>query len=616
MRLSSSGSKQGNFEMSLDDVAARVVALDGRLRGREAIRARELRDMWSGRLRPFWRLHRELYRSLARRFLEHGENFLATEVADEGGRFFGDDVPLILTRALATARSGAPIVAQEMLRAKDAVLAGADEAKSLLARTFKDLWKASGDRAFLERAFALYDEDYRTTRGDRTFPGVNAASMAFFLGRTDEARRIAGDVLAILRARPEAAGYWDLATKAECLLVMGEVDAAREAYSKATSPGDVAPAHLATTRAQARLLLRHLGGASDAFDDCFPLPGVIAFTGHRVDAAGRDVPRLPRDQLPEIAERIRSVLTKSGAGFGYSAAACGADIVFLECMQAAGLETFVMLPLPEDDFLRESVVHAEQADWVERFHAVTAAATEYRCLSGAGRGSMAFDFGNRLLLGAALQRARDLDSDLRVVAVWDGLPGAHGGTGDYVALARNVGCAVEVISVGSPGVAVAADAIRTDPDSDTQLLSVVSFRSAREDAALASLVPLVEQSQPVHREGEGDRVRLFFSSPVAAAKLALAARGNSAVNGAIALHVCPARLVRHPLTGGMQVTGTLGSHADRLSMLQPGDMTFASQAFAALVGLDRDGTCRAEFLGSRVLDGAADRTPIFRLVAR
>ncbi len=303
-------STQANMA-TIDQLASAVEALRRRLQDRGGITPRELRALWRDRLRPFWRLHIEIYRTLSRRFLDAGDNYLASEVADEAAHLFGDDVALLLTRALAAARSGATQAAQELLNSKQAILADAEEAKSLLARTFKDLWKSSGDTGYLQRSYDLYYLDYTTTQGDRTFPGVNAASMAFFLGRVDDARRIARDVLALLRGRPDATGYWDRVTIAECLLVDGQIEPAREAYA-AASAGDVPPAHLATTRAQARLLLRQLGRDAAEFDPCFPLPAVIAFTGPGIDAPGQAVPRFP----DSLAPRSKSASGRPSSGGG------------------------------------------------------------------------------------------------------------------------------------------------------------------------------------------------------------------------------------------------------------------------------------------------------------
>ncbi|EDY21872.1 hypothetical protein CfE428DRAFT_1118 [Chthoniobacter flavus Ellin428] len=597
---------------TIDELAGATAALRRRLEGGETMMPRELRALWSRRLRPFWRLRIEIYRALARRFLEVGENYLASEVADEGWEFFGDDAVLILIRALATARSGAPRAAQELLGKKRDLIVDAAEAKSLLARTFKDLWKASGEERYLREAFELYYQDYTATKGDRAFPGVNAASMALFLGRNEEARRIAAEVLAAIRVRSAAMGYWERVTGAECLLVGGEIEQARAAYLLATSAEKIPYAHLATTRAQARLLLRQLGHDEGSLDSCFPLPNVIAFVGHRLDPPNRLAPRFPEALAPAIKERIREAVWRAQAGFGYSAAANGADILFLEVMQEAGLETYVHLPLPEEEFIRQSVDRPDGDEWLARYRAVTANATEFICEEHAG--SLAFAYGNLLLFGAACQHARQLGSDVQLLAVWDGLPGdGAGGTADYVRMVRDTGRPVEVI--GLPATTTGSSPPPAPVEETEQLLSVLSFSLAPEQNEGAShrLAAFLRQSETVHREVLGQEVRLFFQTPTAAARAALEI--GRQIDSTLGLHTGPMRPGTHALTGEKVIHGEHAAKAAALLALQPAGLIYASHAFAALLGLYPLPGVNCEFLGYRALNPSARREPIFQVRA-
>lgn len=603
-------------KVSIDGVAGGVEALKARLKGGDKITSRELRSLWSQRLRSFWRLHVDMYRAISKRFLEQGDNYLAIEAADEGAQFFGDDVALILTRALATARSGAPQAAQALLARKETILTGANEAKSLLARTFKDLWKSSGEERYLQEAFDLYQQDYLSTKGDRTFPGVNAASMALFLGRKAEAKRIADDVLGLLRARGEISGYWDEVTVAECLLVAGEIDQARTAYTTATKGGQVPYAHLATTRSQTRLLLRQFGRAEEEFDACFPLPGVVAFTGHRIDGPDRLTPRFPEAEAPRIKERIREAITRAWVGFGYAGAANGADILFLECMQEAGLETYVHLPLPEEEFLRASVLPSGSPEWAERFHAVTARATEYTCATQTGTGALPFDYGNRLMLGAAGRHARQLGANLRLLTVWDGRPGERGdgGTGDCVQTAREAGFLTEVIDLnGAP--AQVGEKAKDTGEKPEQLLSILALSLASEEAE-SLLAESLSSSQPMHRDVADHRVRLFFRTPGEAAQAARAILRDlrEHLTGSLGLHAGPMRVGQHPVTGATVVRGEHIARADEFAALDPTGLIYASAACVALLGLQSPAETKSEFLGYRSVRQGAAREPVFQIL--
>jgi hypothetical protein len=440
--------------------------------------------------------------------------------------------------------------------------------------------------------------------------------MALFLGRFAEAKQIAGDVLGLMRGKPDTSGYWDAVTIAECLLVAGEIEPAREAYAGAAGGGHVAHAHLATTRAQARLLLKHLGLGENEFDPCFPLPGVMAFTGHRIDSPGRPTPRFPEALAPAVRERIRTAIAETKTGFGYSAAANGADILFLECLQEAGLETYVHLPLPEEDFLRESVIHSASPGWLDRYRAVTANATEFTCATGAG-GPLAFDYGNRLLLGAATQRARQLGSELLLLAVWDGQPGeaGSGGTADYIQLARAAGCSVRTIDLpGGP----ASPAKQKPPGEDMpdHLLSTLTFSFSHDEEAERHLAALFRETGTFHREISGSRIRLFFRKPAAAAQAARAIARDlqPQLAGALGLHTGPVSVGTHPLTGGMVIRGAHASISDDLAALEPVGLIYTSSAFASLLGLDVGSDSRSEFLGFRSLRPGSPREPVFQLV--
>ena len=53
--------------------------------------------------------------------------------------------------------------------------------------------------------------------------------------------------------------------------------------------------------------------------------------------------------------KIEEKLDFLGATCGYSSAACGTDIIFLEAMAERGGETHVFLPFAKDEFIQTSV---------------------------------------------------------------------------------------------------------------------------------------------------------------------------------------------------------------------------------------------------------------------
>ncbi len=69
------------------------------------------------------------------------------------------------------------------------------------------------------------------------------------------------------------------------------------------------------------------------------------FVGHMIDSPTRKPPRFPSQLENLVREEIRERTTKLDIGFGYSSAACGSDIVFLETLLELGKETSIVLPL-------------------------------------------------------------------------------------------------------------------------------------------------------------------------------------------------------------------------------------------------------------------------------
>ncbi|MFZ5509355.1 MAG: tetratricopeptide repeat-containing protein [Pseudomonadota bacterium] len=100
---------------------------------------------------------------------------------------------------------------------------------------------------------------------------------------------------------------------------------------------------------------------------------VLLFTGHMVDAEGREPPRFPRTRAAESAARamIRKAVEderalEAGRIVGIAGGASGGDILFHEVCAELGIDTRLYLALPPPLFCARSVQHAGP-DWVERY---------------------------------------------------------------------------------------------------------------------------------------------------------------------------------------------------------------------------------------------------------
>jgi hypothetical protein len=117
--------------------------------------------------------------------------------------------------------------------------------------------------------------------------------------------------------------------------------------------------------------------------------GIVKFAGraerrHRRSAcvrlSGRQVPRFPPDLEPKINAAIQEQLHKLDAGFGYSAAACGSDILFCEAMLERDREIHIVLPYEKERFIEASVDRAP--GWRTRFERILERAADVVVASG------------------------------------------------------------------------------------------------------------------------------------------------------------------------------------------------------------------------------------------
>ncbi|MCI0546720.1 MAG: hypothetical protein L0027_05500 [Candidatus Rokubacteria bacterium] len=99
---------------------------------------------------------------------------------------------------------------------------------------------------------------------------------------------------------------------------------------------------------------------------------VLLFSGHMIDAPGREAPRFPAALEPAASRAIEVELDRLAVGpadVAISSAACGGDILFAEAVLTRGVPTRIYLPLEEAAFLERSVAFAN-ARWPERYRAV------------------------------------------------------------------------------------------------------------------------------------------------------------------------------------------------------------------------------------------------------
>jgi hypothetical protein len=180
---------------------------------------------------------------------------------------------------------------------------------------------------------------------------------------------------------------------------------------------------------------------------------LVLFTGHRIDAAGRENPRFPAAKEGVARNAIRAALEGEknithGSMLGVAGGANGGDLLFLELCEELDIPTQMMLALPDDQFVEKSV-QADDVQWVHRFYAQLEKHPHAPVLSKTPelpkwlqfkKGYDVWQRNNLWLLGEALCRT---PAHLTVIALWDGQTGdGPGGTEHMVALARERGARI------------------------------------------------------------------------------------------------------------------------------------------------------------------------------
>jgi class 3 adenylate cyclase/tetratricopeptide (TPR) repeat protein len=307
---------------------------------------------------------------------------------------------------------------------------------SLVGRTFKETWLRTGSTDALSAAIAAYRKAVELTPHD-PFPAINVASLYLLAGNIASAHELAGRVMQLCQkpSKSKDDDRWRDATIGEACLCLGNLERAHEHYAKIIASGmDVR--QRCSARRHARILLEYLGKDVHTLDDCFGVPLVIVFSGHMLDfpRQQRCERRFPAELEPAVTSEIRRVLARSVPAVGFSSAAAGSDILFLEQMGSFEQTYHILLSGPQKEFKERSVNYAE-GNWGDRFQKVLASANSLEEVSShhPADNSPAYWFATRLLSGRALMHTRQLNLDLIALAVWNGKPGlGTGGTASFI----------------------------------------------------------------------------------------------------------------------------------------------------------------------------------------
>src|SRR5436190_19483985 len=610
-----------------------------------------LHELW--RLRTEWMPDSTTVHEFVRRALSAGEFLMAYDAARAAvGEFHPEDDWLKQRMALALAQMGSATRAQEILIPLVANKPPNRETLSILGRTYKDQWcNNPSNEHCLRQSFEYYNRAFEIEPPD-FYPGINAATVAFLLKEKDNAKSLAGKVLEICQAQPD--DYWKNATIAETLVILGDLRGAKQAYRAAAASGDLHA--LSSTRKQARVLSRHLHGRADFFDECFPIPKLVIFSGHMIDAPDRRIPRFPSEKEDAIRQLLEKQLEAMNAGIGFSSAACGSDILFLEAMLARGGAIHIVLPWPADEFVKTSVDLDGKETWNKRFEAVLARAASVRMhgqlyMPGSVTG---FEYCNLAVNGLARVFARSLDLEITPLAIWDGQVGAPGGTGSFVRYWRSHRIPVKIVPISAqpPPMPIdrqTSETDDTDPGDEFEIWVRASGRQEIKAIMFADVVgysklpetvipnyvaqfnhrvsKLIAESSssPVNVNTWGDGLFFVFSGVEEAGRFGLDLRDlvtktnwidvglphNLSIR--IAVHAGPVYVNFDPIVRQMMFTGVHVSRAARIEPITHEGEVFASEEFAALAAADQSKGFTCDLVGTTALAKSYGLSRIYSL---
>lgn len=332
------------------------------------------------------------------------------------------------------------------------------KAQGLYARILKDLaLKAAPDARAqaLTVAADAYAFVFRNHGGP--WPAVNAATLYLLAGDRGIAEEWAQKVFdACAQDAPsnEEDGYFRAVSLAEASLVNSDVPAATMELWRAGTYSTIGLATRATTRKQLRFVCQANGLEQDILN-LIDVPQVVCYAGHIVSPPGVKG-RFLAEQESYVQDRIGQCLDARDIGFAFGSLAAGSDILFVEACRERNIDLHVVLPFDRDEFIKTSVEPAG-AQWRERFDACL----EW-CDQGARHGTSSvtfatdgsflgdeslFLYGAQFAMGLAVLRARNLDTQPGMIAVFDGMETNGVGTDGSIALWSKLGLTSEIITI-------------------------------------------------------------------------------------------------------------------------------------------------------------------------
>lgn len=618
--------------------------------------AQVIHKLWSTKDQTLWGSEPYFYITLGEKADEIGQVMFAHDVLREGLEYFPGHLRLTQLYCLSAVKCGYITEARELLSALVKAGHQDEETLAILGRVHKESWVISGedkpDHPSLRTARSLYLQAFLRHGG--YYSGINAATLSALAGEWKTAEKIAKRVLAICREQSERgnADQWLLATIGEAFALVGNREESLRSYAAARARSGSNFSELASMRRQLKLLRRVTPIAEEALEE-LKVPPVVAFTGHLLDLPSRQVPRFPPEHAEAVKRRIVAELAELDARIGYSSAACGSDVLFLEAMQERGGETNVILPFDKAEFFEASVNFAGEG-WRRRALAAIASASsvETATRGHSSEDGLLYVYANKIIAGKTLLRGQLLDAEPMLLAVWDGVDSHEpGGTSDFLRAWNRTGCGTRIVSVGSGRSpllklphkkrrAASPDRALPNPRGIDRVTVAMLFadlvgfsRLGEEqipffmDGFLGELARWLRKarSRPIFKNVWGDAFYFVFREPYAAAEYALglrdfvrdsdwrALRLPEHLTMRIGLHAGPVFTGREPILGKRNFFGTHVNQAARIEPITSPGNVYASEQFVALLSVESRKRLDFRYVGVVTLPKDFGSYPIYHI---
>lgn len=524
---------------------------------------------------------------------------------------------LALPTIVALARAGATGQAIEAFEAAGFHERQGDVAAlTVWGRLLKDLAQRAqaADRPARYRE-AAHAYERAAAVGGGSYPLINAATLFALAGDDGQAAWLAAQVLESVASRPDEpeTPYWNGATRAEALLLLGREEDGRTALADAISLAPKAWEDHASTLRQFALILQARGKDPAWLDPLRP-PRSLHFGGH-MSFDARVGSRAHLD------DRIGEVIEEEKVAFGYGALAAGADIIIAEALVERGAELHAVLPGGHAAFAAVSIDPFGKG-WRRRFDELLERAATIRSVRplGVAPDRAMVELADEIAMGAAAMNARRLETESLQLLVLVDEDGAEPQPSLHHAHWARAGWRQRIVPAPREALPFGDTPVLAAGHSKLAALVVpVGVREGLEQRLAAIGEVLGREAAPAvgpYFTGDGVVIGFAEARQAAMAALAVARTIDLEAGRGVGGHYGVADPIRDPFEGGLRVGGDPAALAAAAAASAPAGTVCVTADFAAALAAARQTAVRWELVGELESVGPAEPVELYALKPR